>query len=58
MPGVTAPIIGVRTMEHLKLNLGAIGWALSEDQMAQLNQASQVALPYPYDFISGANEER
>jgi len=26
--------------------------------MAQLNQASQVALPYPYDFISGANEAR
>jgi len=58
MPGVTSPIIGVRTMEHLKLNLGAMGWALSEAQMAQLNQASQVALPYPYDFISGANEAR
>ncbi len=48
-PGVTAPIIGARTMEQLEANLGAQGWSLSQQQMDQLNQASEVALSlYPY----------
>ena len=49
-PGITAPIIGVRTMAHLEDNLGAAGWALSDGQMARLNQASATPLPYPYNF--------
>lgn len=49
-PGVTAPIIGVRSLEHLKDNLGATGWALSEDQMDRLNQVSDKLKPYPYDM--------
>lgn len=53
-PGVTAPIIGVRSMKHLEDNLGAAGWALSDDQMARLNAASDTPLPYPYDFIANA----
>jgi aryl-alcohol dehydrogenase-like predicted oxidoreductase len=53
-PGVTAPIIGVRTMEHLEDNIGATGWHLSEEQMARLNQVSEMDLPYPYDFIARA----
>jgi aryl-alcohol dehydrogenase-like predicted oxidoreductase len=51
-PGVTAPIIGARTMEHLEDNLGAVGWSLSDEQMDRLNQASDVRLPYPYGFIA------
>jgi aryl-alcohol dehydrogenase-like predicted oxidoreductase len=48
-PGVTAPIIGARTMEQLEANLGAQGWSLSQQQMDQLNHASDVALSlYPY----------
>jgi aryl-alcohol dehydrogenase-like predicted oxidoreductase len=49
-PGVTAPIIGVRSLEHLEDNLGATGWALNEDQMDRLNQASDKLKPYPYDM--------
>ncbi|HLF88253.1 MAG TPA: aldo/keto reductase, partial [Anaerolineales bacterium] len=49
-PGITAPIIGVRTMAHLEDNLGAAGWALSDEQMKRLNQASATPLPYPYNF--------
>lgn len=49
-PGVTAPIIGVRTMAHLESNLGAVGWELSEDQMSKLNNISDIKPPYPYDF--------
>ena len=47
-PGVTAPIIGVRTMAHLEDNLGAIGWALSAEQLARLNHESDSPRPYPY----------
>ena len=50
-PGVTAPIIGVRTMAHLEDNLGATGWALSAEQMKKLDQASDLPLPYPYDLL-------
>ncbi len=53
-PGVTAPIIGIRTLEHLEDNLGAAGWALNEDQMSRLNEVSEMELPYPYDFIANA----
>jgi aryl-alcohol dehydrogenase-like predicted oxidoreductase len=50
-PGVTAPIIGARTMEQLEINLGASGWALEPALMQRLNQASAMELPYPYGFI-------
>ncbi|MCJ7702441.1 MAG: aldo/keto reductase [Anaerolineales bacterium] len=49
-PGVTAPIIGVRTMTHLESNLGSTGWELTPDQMAKLNQVSLIHPPYPYNF--------
>jgi aryl-alcohol dehydrogenase-like predicted oxidoreductase len=51
-PGVTAPIIGVRTSAHLEDNLGATGWALSPEQRAALDLASHVAPPYPHDFMA------
>jgi len=51
-PGITAPILGVRTMAHLEDNLGAVGWSLSEEQTARLNLASDVPLPYPYDMLN------
>jgi aryl-alcohol dehydrogenase-like predicted oxidoreductase len=57
-PGVTAPIIGVRTVAHLEDNLGASGWALSAESLAMLNQVSEPALPYPYDFIERGQTNR
>lgn len=57
-PGVTAPILCVRTMAHLENNMAATGWALTEDQMARLTQVGEVTLPYPYDFLSRAHERR
>lgn len=53
-PGITAPIIGVRTLAHLQTNLGAAGWSLSESQMARLTQASDKPLPYPHDTLANA----
>ena len=49
-PAMTAPIIGARTMAQLEDNLGASGWALTTEQMEQLNNASDARLPYPYSF--------
>jgi aryl-alcohol dehydrogenase-like predicted oxidoreductase len=49
-PGVTAPIIGARSMEQFDDNMGSVGWALSDEQMKRLNQASDKPLPYPYHF--------
>lgn len=49
-PGVTAPIIGVRSMSNLEENLGASGWSLTDDQMQKLTRASDVPLPYPHSF--------
>ncbi len=51
-PGVTAPIIGVRTMAHLQDNLGAVGWQLSEKQQTRLTAASELSSLYPHDFIA------
>jgi aryl-alcohol dehydrogenase-like predicted oxidoreductase len=51
MPGVTAPIIGARTITQFQDNLGATGWALSAEQLERLNRASAKRLPYPYAFI-------
>ena len=58
MPGVTAPIIGVRTLKHLEDNLGANGWALTADQMAKLNQVSEKPLNYPHSMIAGFSPPR
>lgn len=52
-PGVTAPIIGARTMQHLETNLGATGWSLSAEQMQRLDQVSAARPGYPAWFIQG-----
>ena len=57
-PGVTAPILGPRTLEQLKENIAASGWALTADQMARLNQASDYGLPSPYAEISRGQRRR
>lgn len=57
-PGVTSPIIGVRTMDQLEDNLCATGWKLTDAQMERLTKVSEVQLPYPYDFIANAQNRR
>jgi aryl-alcohol dehydrogenase-like predicted oxidoreductase len=57
-PGVTAPIIGARTIAQLESNLGASGWSLSDEQIDRLNQASEAPLLYPYEHIERARQRR
>lgn len=48
--GVTAPIIGCRTVEQLDDNLGATGWSLDEAHDRLLHEAGRPDLGYPHDF--------
>jgi aryl-alcohol dehydrogenase-like predicted oxidoreductase len=57
-PGVTAPIMGARTLEQLEANLGSTGWALTADELDRLSGASQIALPSPYNFIARYTRKR
>jgi len=50
--------LGARTLEQLEDNLGSVGWALSADEMAELNAASEIPLPSPYSFIARYTRRR
>jgi aryl-alcohol dehydrogenase-like predicted oxidoreductase len=51
-PEVTAPIIGARTVDQLKENLGAAGWVLDAEHVRRLNDVSDPGKPYPYEMIA------
>jgi len=50
-PGVTAPIIGARTIAQLDDNLAALDLALAAADIAELDAVSQPALNFPADFL-------
>jgi len=58
-PTISSVIIGARNEEQLRQNLGAVGWNLTADQVAQLDIASNREPVYPYwhqrKFFSGRN---
>jgi hypothetical protein len=45
---VSSVIIGARDATQLSENLGAVGWALSDEQVARLDAVSHREAPYPY----------
>ncbi|WP_067896570.1 aldo/keto reductase [Nocardia vaccinii] len=47
-PTVSTVIVGARTEEQLRQNLGAVGWRLDADQIARLDKVSSRTPPYPY----------
>ena len=47
-PTVSSVIVGARNEDQLRQNLGAVGWSLTQDQIAKLDQASAVTAPYPH----------
>lgn len=58
-PTVSTVLIGARDERQLRENLGAAGWALSQEQVAKLDQASAVTPPYPYyPYWNGQFAER
>ena len=55
-PTVATVLIGARNEEQLQQNLGAVGWNLTAEQVAQLDKASEVSPPYPYWHQRGFSE--
>lgn len=53
-PGVTAPILGARTLDQLKDNLAAFDVRLEPEDMAELDAASTPKLNFPAAIIQGA----
>jgi aryl-alcohol dehydrogenase-like predicted oxidoreductase len=51
-PGVAAPIVGARHVGQLEDNLGAVGWRLTPEQVARLDEVSAPPPVHPYDFIA------
>jgi len=47
-PTVSTIVIGARNEEQLQQNLGAVGWNLTPEQVATLDEASAVTPAYPY----------
>ncbi|MGV9697458.1 aldo/keto reductase [Streptomyces sp. NPDC003470] len=47
-PTVSSVLVGARNEEQLRQNLGAVGWSLTEEQVARLDAASAKDAPYPY----------
>jgi len=47
-PTVASVLIGARDEEQLRENLGAVGWNLSAEQVARLDEASETDTIYPY----------
>jgi aryl-alcohol dehydrogenase-like predicted oxidoreductase len=46
------PIVGARTTEQLQETLGTLDFSLPEEQLQALNEASQIELGFPHDFLS------
>ncbi len=44
------PILGARTLAQLEDNLGVLDWALSDDQLKRLDDASKIELGFPHDW--------
>jgi aryl-alcohol dehydrogenase-like predicted oxidoreductase len=53
-PGVTAPILGARTVQQLEDNLGATGWRLEQAQLEALDLPSRLEPGYPERYLAGA----
>ncbi|MFE5112043.1 aldo/keto reductase [Streptomyces sp. NPDC056663] len=51
-PGVTAPIIGARTIAQLEDNLGALQVDLTPSQLARLDEVSAIDLGNPHDLLA------
>lgn len=51
-PGVTAPIIGARTAEQLRENLGSLEVDLTPAQLTRLDEVSAIDLGFPHAMLA------
>lgn len=50
-PDVVAPTIGARTIEQLKSNLRSLGWELEPEEIARLDEVSEIPPDSLYRFV-------
>lgn len=50
-PGVIVPLVGARTLEQVRDNLGAVEVRLTGEQLGRLDEATRIDLGFPHDFI-------
>ncbi|CAG8501585.1 5683_t:CDS:2, partial [Cetraspora pellucida] len=54
-PGITSPLLGVKTKDQLEENLKALEFKLTPEQMARLDAVSSPKeIPFPYNFFGTA----
>lgn len=46
------PVLGARTADQMKDNLGCLDFSLSDDQLTRLEQISAPELGFPHDFLA------
>lgn len=51
-PGVVIPIIGARSAEHIRDNLGCVDQTLTAEEIATLDEVSAIELGFPHDFLN------
>ena len=52
------PILGARSLVHLRDNLGVLDFTLTAEQIARLDQIAPPSLGFPHDFLSGSGVRR
>jgi len=57
-PAVTSAIVGARTANQLKENLGATGWHLEGEMLERLNEVSRLPDRYPESMEKNIRERR
>ena len=57
-PAITSAIVGARTQEQLRDNLGAAGWTLPADASQRLNEVSHLPDRYPKSIEADMHERR
>lgn len=51
-PGVVIPVIGARTVDQLRQNLGALEVELTAEHLARLDAVTRVEPGFPHDFLA------
>ena len=46
------PIIGARTADQLKENLGCLEFTLSQEHVHRLDEITKIDLGFPHDFLN------
>jgi diketogulonate reductase-like aldo/keto reductase len=46
------PILGARTLEQLRDNLGCLEFELGEEHLKLLDEVSRIDLGFPHDFLA------